>query len=111
MYIYGKMERRSRYKKVSVLLLRWEEDVAQEGEVSEIEKVLDGRYGYHIEKWTIPTCPNPTLKLSVQMGSFIDQAGSDHLLIIYYAGHSYVGPDNQVYWARCVTKSLFLVVT
>lgn len=102
MYIYGKMERRSRYKKVSVLLLRWKEDAARESEVSEIEKVLDGRYGYHIEKWTIPTCPNPTLKLSVQMGSFIDQAGSDHLLIIYYAGHSYVGPDNQVYWARCV---------
>lgn len=103
MYIYGKMQRRSRYKNASVLLLRWEEDTAMERELLALEKVFHERYNYHTDKWAIPTCPNPSIKLSVQMASFIEHARSDHLLIIYYAGHSYVGADKQVYWARCVT--------
>lgn len=103
MFLYGKMQRRSRYKNASVLLLRWEEDVAVEPELLALEKVFRERYNYHTDKWAIPTCPNPSIKLSVQMASFIEHARSDHLLIIYYAGHSYVGADKQVYW-RCVEK-------
>lgn len=103
MYIYGKMQRRPPYKTASVLLLRWDEDTAMERELLNLEKVFRERYNYHTDKWAIPTCPNPSIKLSVQMASFIEHARSDHLLIIYYAGHSYVGHDKQVYWARYVT--------
>lgn len=101
MYIYAKMQRKSPYKTASVLLLRWEEDTAAEHDLLALEKVFGERYHYHTDKWAIPTVPNPSIKLSVQMASFIEHARSDHLLIIYYAGHSYVGQDKQVYWARC----------
>ncbi|KAF3760745.1 hypothetical protein M406DRAFT_268730 [Cryphonectria parasitica EP155] len=104
MHIYGKMQRRPPYKNASVLLLRWDEDTAMEREVLNLEKVFRERYNYHTDKWAIPTCPNPSIKLSVQMASFIEHARSDHLLIIYYAGHSYVGPDKQVYWASNNTR-------
>ncbi|CAN8105793.1 unnamed protein product [Discula destructiva] len=99
MHIYGKMQRPPRYKNVSVLLLRWEEDTAAQHELVELEKTFRERYNYHTEKWSIPTVPNPSIKLNVQMAPFIEHAGSDHLLIVYYAGHSYVGSDKQLYWA------------
>lgn len=84
---------------MSVLLLRWEEDTSVEQDLVALERVFRERYNYHTDKWAIPTVPNPSIKLGVQMASFLDNARPDHLLIIYYAGHGYVGPDNQLYWA------------
>ncbi|KAK0728724.1 hypothetical protein B0T26DRAFT_849337 [Lasiosphaeria miniovina] len=84
---------------VSVLMLRWEEDRSVEKDLLALEKVFRERYNYHTDRWTIPTVPNPSIKLGVQMASFLENACPDHLLIIYYAGHGYVGPDNQLYWA------------
>lgn len=85
---------------VSVLMLRWEDDTSVEQDLLALEKVFIERYNYHTDKWAIPTVPNPSIKLGVQMASFLDNARPDHLLIIYYAGHGYVGSDNQLYWAR-----------
>jgi hypothetical protein len=62
--------------------------------------VFKERYNYQTDKWTIPSVPNPSIKLGVQIASFLDNARPDHLLIIYYAGHGYLGTDNQLYWAR-----------
>jgi hypothetical protein len=90
------------HNSVSVLMLRWEDDTSVEPDMLALEKVFRERYNYHADKWAIPTAPNPTSKLGVQMAPFLDKADPDHLLIIYYAGHGYVGPDNQLYWARCV---------
>ncbi len=87
------------YASVSVLLLRWEEDTSVENDLVALEKVFRERYNYHTDKWQIPTVPNPSIKLGVQMASFLENAHPDHLLIVYYAGHSYIGPDNQLYWA------------
>ncbi|KAK3989238.1 hypothetical protein QBC44DRAFT_86051 [Cladorrhinum sp. PSN332] len=84
---------------VSVLMLRWEEDTSVEADMLALEKVFRERYHYHTDKWAIPTAPNPISKLGVQMAPFLDKAHPDHLLIIYYAGHGYVGPDGQLYWA------------
>ncbi|CAP72575.1 uncharacterized protein PODANS_2_70 [Podospora anserina S mat+] len=84
---------------VSVLMLRWEDDTSVEQDLLALEKVFIERYNYHTDKWAIPTVPNPSIKLGVQMASFLDNARPDHLLIIYYAGHGYVGSDNQLYWA------------
>ncbi|KAG7288492.1 hypothetical protein NEMBOFW57_004845 [Staphylotrichum longicolle] len=88
-----------KHTSVSVLMLRWEEDTSVEKDLLALEKVFRERYHYHTDKWAIPTVPNPSIKLGVQMASFLDNARPDHLLIIYYAGHGYVGPDNQLYWA------------
>lgn len=93
---------RSPYTSVSVLLLRWEEDTTVEPELLSLEGVLRDQYNYHTERWNIPTVANPSIKLGVQMASFLENARPDHLLIIYYAGHGYVGQDDQLYWARLV---------
>jgi hypothetical protein len=90
---------RPKHTDVSVLMLRWEEDTSVEPDLLALEQVFREAYDYHTDRWAIPTVPNPSIKLGVQMASFLDNARPDHLLIIYYAGHGYVGPDNQLYWA------------
>ncbi|KAJ9141751.1 Zinc finger and BTB domain-containing protein 11 [Pleurostoma richardsiae] len=98
MLIYHQTQK-SPYTSVSVLLLRWEEDTSVEQDLATLEKVFRERYNYHTDTWSIPTVPNPSIKLGVQMASFLEHARPDHLLIIYYAGYGYVGADNQLYWA------------
>jgi hypothetical protein len=87
------------YTSVSVLLLRWEEDASVETDLVALETVLRERYNFRTERWNIPTVPNPSVKLGFHMHSFLENARANHLLIIYYAGFGYVGPDNQLYWA------------
>lgn len=98
MLIHRKTQR-SPYASVSVLLLRWEEDTSVEKDLIELETVLRDRYNYQTSKWTIPTVHNPSIKLGVQMASYLDNTRDDHLVVIYYAGHGYVGVDNHLYWA------------
>ena len=81
-------------------MLRWEEDTSVEADLVSLEKVLRDQFHYRTDRWHIPTVPNPSIKLGVQMASFLESARPDHLLIIYYAGHGYVGADKQLYWAR-----------
>ncbi|KAL2196588.1 hypothetical protein P885DRAFT_38032 [Corynascus similis CBS 632.67] len=90
---------RPKHTSVSVLMLRWEDDTSVQSDMLALERVFQERYHYHTDKWAIPTVPNPSVKLGVRIASFLDNARPDHLLIIYYAGHGYVGPDNQLYWA------------
>ncbi|PKK43414.1 hypothetical protein CI102_13250 [Trichoderma harzianum] len=84
---------------VSVLLLSWEEDRTVDEDVAAVEQVMQKQYGFTTQRWQIPTVPNPSIKLGVQMASFLENARPNHLLIIYYAGHGYAGPDGQLYWA------------
>lgn len=88
------------YTDVSVLLLKWEEDDSVEKDLVALEQVLQQQYNYRTERWQIPTVPNPSIKLGVQMASFLEHARPNHLLIIYYAGHGYSSSDGQLYWAR-----------
>jgi hypothetical protein len=90
---------RMTYSNVSVLLLRWEDDVSVDSDLAELETVLQKQYNYSTQRWHIPTVPNPSIKLGVQMASFLEHARPNHLLIIYYAGHGYVGSDGQLFWA------------
>ncbi len=99
MLIY-RQSQRSPYNKVSVLLLRWEDDTAAELELVALEQVLRDRYSYPTDRWVIPAIANASMKLGVRMASFLESAASDHLLIIHYAGYSFVGSDKQLYWAR-----------
>ncbi|EHK44540.1 hypothetical protein TRIATDRAFT_36276 [Trichoderma atroviride IMI 206040] len=84
---------------VSVLLLNWEEDRTVDEDVVAMEQVMQKQYGFNTQRWQIPTVPNPSIKLGVQMASFLENARPNHLLIIYYAGYGYAGPDGQLYWA------------
>ncbi|KAG8676755.1 hypothetical protein FPOAC2_02866 [Fusarium poae] len=87
------------YTDVSVLLLRWEDDETVDEDLVALEQVLQKQYRYRTEKWHIPTVPNPSIKLGVQIASFLEHAKSNHLLIIYYAGHGYVSSDGHLFWA------------
>ena len=87
------------YAHVSVLLLSWQEDASVDDDMTALELVLQEQYNYSTQRWQIPTVPNPSIKLGVQMASFLEHARPNHLLIIYYAGRGYLGPDNQLYWA------------
>ncbi|KAI8629982.1 hypothetical protein F5Y19DRAFT_66358 [Xylariaceae sp. FL1651] len=97
MLIY-RQSQRSPYNKISVLLLRWEEDNAAEQDLVALEHVLRERYNYRTDRWNIPTITNPSIKLGVRVASFLEPAGPDHLLIVHYAGYSVIGSDKQLYW-------------
>ncbi|KAI1438356.1 hypothetical protein GGR50DRAFT_704530 [Xylaria sp. CBS 124048] len=98
MLIY-RQTRRSHYAKVSVLLLRWDDDNVTELDLVALERVLRERYNYRTDLWTIPTIPTASVKLAMRMFSFLESAGPDHLLIVHYAGYSYIGSDQELYWA------------
>ncbi|KAI0505927.1 hypothetical protein F5B22DRAFT_651213 [Xylaria bambusicola] len=98
MLIY-RQSQRSPHTKVSVLLLRWEDDTAAELDLVALDHVLRERYAYRTERWIIPAMTNASMKLGVRMSSFLESAGPDHLFIIHYAGHSFVASDKQLYWA------------
>lgn len=98
LYIYRQTQK-SPYDGVSVLLLRWEEDISVEEDLAALEKVFKESYNFHTETWNIPTATNPSIKLGVRISSFLGNASASHLLVIYYAGHGYVGSDDQLYWA------------
>ncbi|RDW62598.1 hypothetical protein BP5796_10900 [Coleophoma crateriformis] len=98
MLIYAQANR-SPYTSVSVLLLRWEDDPTFEQDLLQLQQVFRDRYNYRTESWQIPSCPNPSVKLTMQMAQHIEHARADHLLIVYYAGYGFVGSDHHLYWA------------
>ncbi len=98
MYIYQQGQKLP-YAQVSALLLKWDDDLAASNDLAALEHVLHDRYNFHTERWGIPAVANPSLALGVRVANFLNQASADHLLIIYYVGHGYIGPENQLYWA------------
>ena len=98
MMIYN-LSNKSPYAAVSVLMMRWEEDTSVDASMCALEHIFRDRYNYQTETWRIPTVPNPSIKLGVQVAAFLENARPDHLLVIYYAGHGYMGPENHLYWA------------
>ncbi|KAK5994887.1 hypothetical protein PT974_03274 [Cladobotryum mycophilum] len=87
------------YSDVSVLLLSWEEDQTVHEDLIAFEQVMQKQYNFNTQRWQIPTVPNPSIKLGVQMASFLENVRPNHLLIIYYAGYGYASSDGQLYWA------------
>ncbi|KAK8073650.1 hypothetical protein PG994_004549 [Apiospora phragmitis] len=103
MLIYRQTQK-SAYSNVSVLLLRWEEDDAEEQDTDALEQVLRERYNYRTEKWAIPIVANASIKLGVRISAFLEKAVPDHLLIVHYAGHGFTGTNNQFFWASNAEK-------
>lgn len=91
---------RPQYTDVSVLVLRWEGDETPDDDLIALENLFRTTYHYRTQRWQIPTCHNPSIKLGVQIASFLENPRPDHLLIVYYSGHGYIGSDGQLYWAR-----------
>lgn len=104
MLIY-RQSQKSPYSSVSVLIIKWDEEIdnaaaSADPELAALEQVLRERYNYRTERWNLPAVPSASVKLGVRMQSFLERQAPDHLLIVYYAGHAYIGVDNQLFWAR-----------
>lgn len=80
----------SKYEAVKALLLSWEEDDLGVGvEVDLLGQLLEGAYGYEVEKWRIPSL-NSFMALDKQVRNFAESiwSTSSSLFILYYAGHA-----------------------
>ena len=90
-----------RYSKVSVLLIQWEEDdLGVSTELDKLYKVFKVEYGYDCEDiFEIPESGSQ-VALTIRLQRLIDNASYDHLLIIYYGGHSDDSNSLQSIWRR-----------
>ena len=77
----------SRYRKVHVLLLSWEDDnLGVFSEVLELKEVFRDVYHYEVEQWFIPS-EQSFKALRQQITRFLDKfEDKDNLLIVYYGG-------------------------
>ena len=87
------------HSEVSVLLLKWEDDTAVSSDLNALKELLENRFRYQTRQWHIPSAKNSSIKLGVQLASFIENANPNQLLVIYYAGYGYIGNDKELYWA------------
>ena len=90
-----------RYSKVSVLLIQWEEDdLGVSTELDKLYEVFKADYGYDCEDiFEIPESDSQ-VALMTRLQRLIDNALRDHLLIIYYGGHSDDNSPQQSIWIR-----------
>ncbi|KAL5604244.1 hypothetical protein BROUX41_002224 [Berkeleyomyces rouxiae] len=90
---------RPNYTHVKALLVRWEDDVSADDDLAAVEKVLHTQYGFETQQCHIPAVANASVKLGIRITQFLENSNPDSLLVFYYAGHGFMTPDNQLYWA------------
>jgi chromosome segregation ATPase len=77
----------SRYKKVKVLLVRWEsDDLKVHKELDKLEQVFTTHYDYKVSRYSIPD-DEPARALSGRVEKFIGDSSPTTLLIFCYSGH------------------------
>lgn len=87
------------YTSVSVLLLRWEDDLGAEHDLMQLQNLFQDHFNYRTEIWHIPSSPNPAIDLSTELGRHLEYDRADHLWIVYYSGFGFIGSDHCLYWA------------
>jgi hypothetical protein len=96
-------DRRSKYTKVSALLLSWEEEDPQlpvSLEINTLKDVLVNLYGFEVEEWKIPA-HDSHIRLNRKILQFLEDSYTKHLKVVYYAGHGkYVSNHGQAIWTR-----------
>lgn len=95
------VRKQSYYEKVSVLLLSWEDDnMGVYREVRRLQYVFSSLYRFDVQEYRIPS-KTPGKATTTRLISFLENDGSNTLLIVYYAGHArlgYQGSDPPI-WA------------
>lgn len=97
-------EAKSRYSKVSVLVLCWEDEDPQlpvSLEIARLFDVFQNIYHFDTEIWKIPD-DNPHHKLNQKVLDFVDpvENSKEHLKIVYYAGHGKLSRERTLLWTR-----------
>ena len=86
---------------MSVLLIQWKnDDLGVSTELEKLFNVFSTDYGYDCEEiFEIPE-EGSQVALMTRLQSLIEKASRDHLLIIYYGGHSDDSDPQQSIWRR-----------
>jgi Caspase domain len=85
----------SRYLKVEVLLLSWEDDdLGVVKEVTELQNLFEDLYHYEVQVYQIPNV-KPDKELKRRMLQFLENDHEDTLLILYYGGHARKSPQSN----------------
>jgi hypothetical protein len=103
-------DRRSRYNKVSVLLLSWEDEDPElpvSLEIAALKDVFVDLYGFQVEEWLIPP-QHSHMKLNMRVLNFLEDSSSRHLKIAYYAGHGKLSNHGQMLWTRLANNCFWL---
>ena len=88
----------SRYTKVDVILISWEDEdpnLPVSSEIRELADTFANLYGYQVEEWLIPAEDDSHNKLQVKILQFLWASNPTHLKIVYYAGHSKLGSNGH----------------
>ncbi len=98
-------ETKSRYSKVSVLMLSWADEdpkLPVSLEMDQLYEVFRKIYHYETERWAIPD-ENCHYELTGKIMDFVkpDADSKAHLKIVYYAGHARLLETRQLVWTRC----------
>ncbi|KAH7350614.1 hypothetical protein BKA65DRAFT_475994 [Rhexocercosporidium sp. MPI-PUGE-AT-0058] len=93
---------KSRYTKVSVLMLSWANEDPNLPVSQEIDKLYDvfqNQYRYKTDRWTIPD-ENCHYKLTEKIMDYVKPAedSKTHLKIVYYAGHARLTETRLLVW-------------
>jgi len=80
---------KTRYNKVNVLLLSWEDDnLGVEQEISRLGHVFSNLYRFDVQDFKIPRKTPGRATISRLSTFLLEVDGRDGLLILYYAGHA-----------------------
>jgi hypothetical protein len=94
----------SRYSKVHVILLSWEDEdpkLPVSLEIKSLAEVFSTLYGFEVEQWLIPS-DNSHNKLQKKILHFLGDDDVSHLKVVYYAGHGKLTNHGTPAWTRYV---------
>jgi len=97
----------SRYRKVDVILLSWEDedpDLPISSEIRELADTFANLYGYQVEEFLIPAEDDSHNKLQVKILQFLWHSDPTHLKIVYYAGHAKLASNGQPLLTRYLSS-------
>jgi hypothetical protein len=99
-------EKRSRYSKVSVLMLSWSDEdphLPVSHEISKLHGVFQNIYGFETDQWAIPDV-NSHYMVTQKIMDFVKPTdkSKSHLKIVYYAGHAKLMSTRVLAWTRYV---------
>jgi len=95
-------DRRSKYTRVSAILLSWEDEdprLPVSLEISALRDVFVNLYGFDVEEWQIPAVDSH-MELNLKILEFLKDSSTNHLKIVYYAGHGKLSNHGQAVWTR-----------
>jgi hypothetical protein len=103
-------DQHSRYMKIDVILLSWEDEdpkLPVSIEIRELADIFTSLYGYDVVQWLIPS-EKPHIRLQAKILQFLGDSDPSHLKIVYYAGHGRLTSHGQPAWTRSVLSQIFL---